>query len=101
MDDFRLSKYQIGNYIRETMSRTNFEGISGLVQFNDQGDRISRVLYEQLQSNCSGVSSPPNTFLIKHFCYRLRSLRRFELRQIGQSFHEQIRLLPQHNMGKK
>jgi hypothetical protein len=31
------------------MKQTNFNGISGLVTFDDQGDRISEIKYEQLQ----------------------------------------------------
>ncbi len=33
------------------MKQTNFNGISGLVTFDDQGDRISEIKYEQLQCN--------------------------------------------------
>ena len=74
LDNFNVSNYMISKYIKEMMKQTNFKGISvhydlfklwlinsskfslflfkqGLVTFNDQGDRISEVKYEQLQSN--------------------------------------------------
>ena len=49
--NFNIRNYEISEYIKETMKQTNFKGISGLVTFDDQGDRLSEVKYEQLQSN--------------------------------------------------
>jgi hypothetical protein len=50
LDNFKLSDYEVSKFIKQAMKQTNFKGVSGLVTFNDKGDRISEVLYEQLQS---------------------------------------------------
>ena len=57
LTNFNLSNHRISDYIKNTMRTTDFEGISGRVRFNDQGDRISDVTYEQLQSIKSWIDS--------------------------------------------
>lgn len=53
--NFNIRNYEISEYIKETMKQTNFKGISGLVTFDDQGDRLSEVKYEQLQMTPEGL----------------------------------------------
>ncbi|CAF0750938.1 unnamed protein product [Brachionus calyciflorus] len=56
LDYFDIKNYDVSNFIKESMKLINFKGISGMVTFNDQGDRISEVLYEQLQNNSGSLA---------------------------------------------
>ncbi|CAK9298893.1 unnamed protein product [Gordionus sp. m RMFG-2023] len=55
LGDFDYANQMIGDLIFQTMSSTKFLGVSGLVSFNKNGDRVGDLQIEQLQNNINVI----------------------------------------------